>query len=77
MVHKGWELNKPSQIVMMIPASENSSKEKSTNEKTVVQLKETHIKPVVVAEKRSPSNVVVKSEPVKVVVQGAANKPVF
>ncbi|XP_019242002.1 PREDICTED: uncharacterized protein LOC109222047, partial [Nicotiana attenuata] len=76
LIHKGGEPKKPSQMVMMIRASETSSKEKLTSGKAVVQLKGVDSKPTVVAEKGSSSIVAVKPEQAKVVIQGVANKPV-
>ncbi|XP_070026213.1 uncharacterized protein [Nicotiana sylvestris] len=71
LMHKGGELKKPSQMVMMIRVS---PKEKSTGGEEVVQLEKVDVKPVVVMGKSSP--IVAKNpELVKVMVRGVPSKP--
>ncbi|XP_019246580.1 PREDICTED: uncharacterized protein LOC109226244 [Nicotiana attenuata] len=77
IVHKGGELKKPSQTVMMIRSSEVRPSEKSTSGKSLIKLKGIDSKPVVVIDKESSNGVAVKQEKAKVVVPGVANKPVI
>ncbi|XP_070028941.1 uncharacterized protein [Nicotiana sylvestris] len=76
LIHKGGEAKKPSQTVMMICSSEVKPSEKSTGGKSVIQLKETDNKPVLVVEKGSSSIGAVKLEKAKVVLPRVASKPV-
>ncbi|XP_070002195.1 uncharacterized protein [Nicotiana sylvestris] len=75
-MHKGWEPRKPSQTVMMIWSSEVKPIEQPTTERSMLKSSETHDEPSIVVKKRFSSDVAEKQERVKVVVPGAASRPI-
>ncbi|XP_070020626.1 uncharacterized protein [Nicotiana sylvestris] len=77
IVHKGEEPKKPSQTVMMILYSEIKPVKKPIVEGLVNKLSVTNSEPSAVVKKGSPSDVAAKQEKSKVVVPGAANKPII
>ncbi|XP_070015856.1 uncharacterized protein [Nicotiana sylvestris] len=77
IVHKGGEPKKPSQTVMIIRSSEVKPVKQPTVEGSVNKLSKANDKPSVVIKEGPPSDVTAKQEKSKMVVPGAANKPII
>lgn len=77
IVHAEGEPKKPSQTVMMIRSSGIKTDEQSANEKLVLKQSKKSVEPSMAVEKGSLSRVATKQEGVKVIVPGAASKPII